>query len=114
MVASLPLLLKLIPLGLICCILPHAAPTCDGHHRIRRRISRSEPARQQSDTRARRFGSPVSVELDAIDPDTLRGLVRQVIERHMPRRRFKALMAQEERERSDITRMVNLIERRER
>jgi len=31
----LPLVLKLIPLGLICCILPHAAPTCDGHHRIR-------------------------------------------------------------------------------
>src|SRR5262249_4097471 len=39
----LPLVLKLIPLGLICCILPHAAPTCDGHHRIRR--SRSDPAR---------------------------------------------------------------------
>src|SRR5262249_32886058 len=41
----LPLVLKLIPLGLICCILPHAAPTCDGHHRIRRRRSRSDPAR---------------------------------------------------------------------
>jgi hypothetical protein len=65
---------------------------------------------KQTDTRARSFGSDRSVELDAIPPNTLRGLVRQVIERHMPRRRLKALMAQEERERSDITRMVNLIQ----
>src|SRR5262249_40754643 len=41
----LPLVLKLIPLGLICCILPHAAATCDGHHRVRRRRSRSDDAR---------------------------------------------------------------------
>jgi hypothetical protein len=65
---------------------------------------------KQTDTRARSFSSDRSVELDAIPPNTLRGLVKQVIERHMPRRRLKALMAQEERERSDITRMVNLIQ----
>jgi len=65
---------------------------------------------KQTDTRARRFGSDRSVELDAIPPDTLRALVREVIERHMPRRRLKALMAQEERERRDITRMVNSIQ----
>src|SRR5262249_40834162 len=41
----LPLVLKLIPLGLICCILPHAAATGDGHHRVRRRRSRSGDAR---------------------------------------------------------------------
>jgi single-stranded DNA-binding protein len=36
-----------------------------------------------SDTRSRNFGN-ISVELDAIDPSRLRGLVMEVIERHLP------------------------------
>ena len=41
-----------------------------------------------SDTRSKKFGSDISVELDAIDPDYLRALVRQAIERHLPREQF--------------------------
>ena len=65
---------------------------------------------KQTDTRARRFGSDRSVELDAIPPDTLRGLVRQVIERHMPRRRLLALKREEGRERNQIERMVRSLD----
>jgi hypothetical protein len=50
-----------------------------------------------SDSRALRFGDDRSVELDAIAPDRLRGLVRAAIERHMPPRVFKKLKAKEQR-----------------
>ena len=40
-----------------------------------------------SDSRAKGFGD-VSVELDAIDPDTLRALVRNSIEAHLPPAQF--------------------------
>jgi hypothetical protein len=43
-----------------------------------------------SDTRARNFGE-VSVELDAIDPDTLRGIVLEAIERHLPEQQLAVL-----------------------
>ena len=65
---------------------------------------------KQSDTRARRFGSDLSVELDAIPPNQLRDLVREVIERHMPRKRLLALKREERRERDQITRMVRGLE----
>jgi hypothetical protein len=51
-----------------------------------------------SDKRAKNFGD-VSVELDAIDPDTLRDLVRDAIEEHLPEDQFKVLKAAEESER---------------
>ena len=50
---------------------------------------------KRSDSRARSFG--VSVELDAIDPRRLRSLVERAIRKHMPKKRYDELMAQEER-----------------
>jgi hypothetical protein len=62
---------------------------------------------KESDSRAKKFGSPVSVELDAIDPDLLRDLVRQAIERHLPPEQFNVLKVAEESEREIITKLVN-------
>jgi hypothetical protein len=59
-----------------------------------------------NDTRAKRFGSSISCDLDAVEPDTLRGLVRDAIERHMPPRQFAILKAAEESERAHILRLV--------
>jgi len=67
----------------------------------------------QSDTRARRFKSERSVELDAIPPNDLRDLVREVIEYHMPRRELLALLREERRERSQIERMVRSLNEKE-
>ena len=58
-----------------------------------------------SDTRSRNFGD-ISVELDAIDPSRLRGLVTEVIERHLPPDQFAALKAAEASERSLIAGLV--------
>ena len=52
---------------------------------------------KRSDSRARSFGSSLSVELDAIDPRRLRSLVERAIRKHMPKKRYDELMAQEER-----------------
>jgi hypothetical protein len=60
---------------------------------------------KQSDSRAQNFGK-ISVELDAIEPDNLRQLVRKVIERHMPKRQFAILKAAEESECDAITSLV--------
>lgn len=54
---------------------------------------------KQSDTRAAKFGSKISVELDAIPPNTLRKIVQDVIDSHMPRREFEVLKAAEKSER---------------
>jgi hypothetical protein len=51
-----------------------------------------------TDTRAKNFGS-MSVELDSIKPDLLRGLVEQSIERHLPADQFKILKIAEASER---------------
>ncbi|MBS0642273.1 MAG: hypothetical protein JSS43_20600 [Proteobacteria bacterium] len=51
-----------------------------------------------SDTRARGFGE-ISVELDAIDPDHLRGVVRDAIERHLPADQLDVLKVAEASER---------------
>jgi hypothetical protein len=61
-----------------------------------------------TDTRAKRFGD-VSVELDAIEPDTLRTIVRDAIELHLPAEQFEVLKAAEESERELITRLVGEI-----
>jgi hypothetical protein len=58
-----------------------------------------------TDTRAKGFGD-ISVELDAIEPDTLREIVRQAIERHLPAERFEVLKAAEASERELIRRFV--------
>jgi len=53
---------------------------------------------KQSDSRARGFGD-ISVELDAIDARTLRDLVRNALERHMPADQLAILKVAEESER---------------
>jgi hypothetical protein len=58
-----------------------------------------------SDTRSKNFGS-ISVELDAIDPNILRGLVQETIEQHLPAEQFEVLKAAEESEREVLTRLV--------
>ena len=58
-----------------------------------------------SDTRAKGFGS-VSVELDAIEPDMLRDLVQDAIERHLPAEQFEVLKAAEQSEREIMRKLV--------
>ena len=60
---------------------------------------------KRSDSRARSFG--VSVELDAIDPRRLRSLVERATRKHMPKKRYDELMAQEERKRQQIMKLVD-------
>jgi hypothetical protein len=62
-----------------------------------------------SDSRAKSFGSNLSVELDAIEPNQLRALVGEAIEQHLPAHQFEVLKAAEESEREIITRLVGEI-----
>jgi hypothetical protein len=52
-------------------------------------------------------GGLLSVELDAIRPSLLRGLVREVIERHLPRDVLDATNAESEREQAYLGRMMD-------
>jgi hypothetical protein len=61
---------------------------------------------KEKDTRSKKFGSTISVELDAIEPNVLRSLVQETIERHLPQDQFEILKAAEESEREIISRMV--------
>ena len=61
---------------------------------------------KEKDTRSKKFGSTISVELDAIEPNQLRTLVQEAIERHLPVEQFEKLKAAEESERDIITRLV--------
>jgi hypothetical protein len=54
---------------------------------------------KQTDTRAKKFGSATSVELDAIPADKLRQLVRECIERHVDQEQLKILRVAEASER---------------
>jgi hypothetical protein len=67
-----------------------------------------------SDTRAKAFGSSTSVELDAIDPNQLRDLVRKTIEQHLPQEQFEILKAAEQSEREIISRLVGNVMRKRR
>jgi hypothetical protein len=64
-----------------------------------------------SDTRSKGFGR-ISVELDAIEPNRLRELVRESIEQHLSQRQFEVLKAAEESEREIIQRLVGKISKR--
>lgn len=66
-----------------------------------------------SDTRSKNFGD-ISVELDAIEPNTLRRLVQKIIEQHLPQKQFKVLKAAEESEREIISRLVGKISKKRR
>jgi hypothetical protein len=61
-----------------------------------------------SDSRAKGFGAE-SVELDAIEPDMLRDLVKFAIEYYFPPDQFAILKAAEESERTLIWRLVEWI-----
>jgi hypothetical protein len=54
---------------------------------------------KQSDTRAKKFGSATSVELDAIPARQLREIVRGCIERHVDQHQLQILRTAEESER---------------
>jgi hypothetical protein len=67
---------------------------------------------KKSDTRSKSFGSIISVELDAIDPNVLRNLVQETIEQHLPQDQFAILKAAEQSERDIITRLVGNMARK--
>jgi hypothetical protein len=62
-----------------------------------------------SDMRAAGFGNRRSVELDAIDPNRLRKLVVDAINRHMPKKLYTKLMKAEQDEQDEIRELVDQI-----
>ena len=52
--------------------------------------------------------------MDAIDPRRLRSLVERAIRKHMAKKRYDELMAQEERERQQIWKLVDELDIEER
>jgi hypothetical protein len=69
-------------------------------------------ATKSSDPRAASFGDNISVELDAIEPNRLRAIVREAIERHMPTEQFAALKRAEAQERTTLLNMVKKLTKR--
>jgi hypothetical protein len=61
-----------------------------------------------TDSRAKGFGD-ISVELDAVEPNRLRDLVRVAIEQHLPPEQFEVLRAAEESERRQIAGLVGML-----
>jgi hypothetical protein len=61
---------------------------------------------KESDSRAKRFGSSYSVELDAIEPNLLRRIVQVHIEAHLPQQQFEILKAAEESERELLRQFI--------
>jgi hypothetical protein len=64
---------------------------------------------KSTESRSRKFGSEIFVELDAIEPELLRGLVRQAIEQHLPADQFNVLKVAEQSERELIRQLVGTI-----
>jgi hypothetical protein len=60
---------------------------------------------KQSDTRSKSFGD-ISVELDAVEPNQLRSIVEEAIERHLPKDKLEVLQAAEDSEREIIKKLV--------
>lgn len=61
---------------------------------------------KKTDTRANKFGSDISVELDAIPPDRLRQIVEDAIERHLPKDQLHVLLQAEKSERAVLGDLV--------
>ena len=59
-----------------------------------------------TDMRAAAFANRRSVELDAIEPNRLRELVRRAIERHLPAERLAKLQTTEALERKQLEKMI--------
>jgi hypothetical protein len=60
------------------------------------------PSRPTKESNHTRGWSGDSVEVDAIEPDTLRCIVRQAIERHLPRHQWEVMKAAEQSERQQL------------
>ena len=65
---------------------------------------------KKKDPRAKKFGHDFSVELDAINPNQLRDLVKSAIEHHLPADQLKIMQEAEESERQFLTGLVGLLE----
>jgi hypothetical protein len=63
---------------------------------------------KQSDCRAKKFG-PVSVELDAINPNKLRELVEEAVTRHLPPDQYAILIEAEKSERTLFQGLAGLV-----
>lgn len=63
---------------------------------------------KKSDSRSKAFGD-ISVELDAIHPDTLRNIVEQAINRHLPQDELAVLLEAERSEREHFMRMAQML-----
>ncbi len=64
---------------------------------------------KKTDTRAKNFGSDISVEADAIPPNILREVVEQAIQAHLPEHQFQVLKAAEESERQHFMKVANML-----
>jgi hypothetical protein len=64
---------------------------------------------KKTDTRSKNFGSDISVELDAIEPDRLRQLVQDAIEEHLPPEQYNILKVAEQSERDIISKLVGRV-----
>lgn len=64
---------------------------------------------KMSDMRAAAFGNRRSVELDSIDPNRLRKLVEDAINRHMSKKAYAKLMKAEQAERDEIRELVDQV-----
>ena len=64
-----------------------------------------------TNSRAKSFGSDVSVELDAIPANLLRAIVLEAIERHLAKERLEVLQAAEASERQLIAGLVGMLKR---
>jgi hypothetical protein len=62
---------------------------------------------KKTDSRSKKFGSEISVELDSIHPDKLRQLVTDAIESHLPRHEFEILKKAEASEREMLKYWAN-------
>jgi hypothetical protein len=77
-------------------------------HQIRDWRLPSRPTKK-SDSRAKNFGSDISVELDAIHPDTLRNIVETAINKHLPKEELDILLEAEASEREHFERMAEML-----
>jgi hypothetical protein len=65
---------------------------------------------KKTDSRAKNFNSDISVELDAIEPDRLRAIVEQAIQRHLPLHQLRVLKAAEASERKLLNGLVGMLQ----
>jgi len=69
----------------------------------------TDAANQKKAPRGRRTSARFRSELDAIDPNQLRAIAQDAIERHLPADQFEVLKAAEEAERKIIRRLVDKV-----